>query len=59
MTTCNTRESLVVEAWQQQSREYICLWLLHSIGYSGRYLSAIPPQVWLGSPAPVPWAAAP
>jgi len=53
-----TRESLVVEAWQQ-SREYICLSLLHAIGYTGGYLSALPSQGWLGSPAPVPWAAAP
>jgi hypothetical protein len=36
-----TRESLVVEAWQE-SREYVCL-LLHAIGYTGGYLSAIPP----------------
>jgi hypothetical protein len=34
-----TRESLVVEAWQQ-SREYICLLLLHAIGYTCGYLSA-------------------
>ena len=40
MTAC-TRESLVVEAWQQ-SREYICLSLLHAIGYTGGYLGAIP-----------------
>jgi hypothetical protein len=51
-----TRESLVVEAWQQ-SREYICLSLLHAIGYTGGYLGAIPSQGWLGSPEPVPWAA--
>jgi hypothetical protein len=50
------RESLVVEAWQM-SREYICLLLLHAIGYTGGYLSAIPPHGWLGGPAPVPWAA--
>ncbi len=51
-----TRESLVVEAWQQ-SREYICLLLLHAIGYTGGYLTAIPPHGWLAGPAPVPWAA--
>lgn len=51
-----TRESLVVDAWQQ-SREYIGLLLLHAIGYTGGYLTAIPPHGWLGSPAPVPWAA--
>jgi hypothetical protein len=51
------RESLVVEAWQQ-SREYICLLLLHAIGYTGGYLSAVPPHGWLGSPSPVPWAEA-
>jgi len=44
-----TRESLVVEAWQP-SREYICLSLLHAIGYTGGYLGAIPSQGWLGSP---------
>ncbi|MBM0201952.1 hypothetical protein JNW90_01625 [Micromonospora sp. STR1s_5] len=49
-----TRETLVVEAWQQ-SREYLCLLLLHSIGYAGGYLSAVPPYGWVGSPAPVPW----
>ena len=53
-----TRESLVVEAWQQ-SREYICLSLLHAIGYTGGYLGATPSQGWLGCPAPVPWAATP
>ncbi|MFB6396504.1 hypothetical protein AAFH96_25880 [Polymorphospora sp. 2-325] len=50
------RESLVVEAWQQ-SREYICLLLLHAIGYTGGYLSAIPPYGWLGNPTLVPWTA--
>ncbi|MGI5180577.1 hypothetical protein ACQEVZ_30115 [Dactylosporangium sp. CA-152071] len=50
-----TRESLVVEAWQL-SREYICLLVLHAIGYRGGYLSPIPPHGWLGDPAPVPWA---
>jgi hypothetical protein len=50
------RQSLVEEAWQQ-SREYICLLLLHAIGYTGGYLGAIPPHGWLGSPTPVPWAA--
>lgn len=51
-----TRETLMVEAWQQ-SREYICLLLLHAMGYDGGYLGAIPPHGWLGGPAPVPWAA--
>ncbi len=51
-----TRESLVVETWQL-SREYICLLLLHAIGYTRGYLSAIPPYGWLGGSAPVPWAA--
>lgn len=48
------RESLVVEAWQQ-SREYICLLLLHTIGYTGGYLSTLPPYGSLGGPARVPW----
>ncbi|PUB20179.1 hypothetical protein C8K30_1174 [Promicromonospora sp. AC04] len=51
-----TRESLVVEAWQQ-SREYVCMLLLHALGYTGGYLSTIPPHGWLGDSAPVPWAA--
>ncbi|MBL0888561.1 hypothetical protein [Myceligenerans indicum] len=51
-----TRERLVAEAWQQ-SREYVCLLLLHAIGYTGGYLGAIPPHGWLSDPAPVPWAA--
>jgi hypothetical protein len=50
-----TRESLVVDAWQQ-TREYVCLLLLHAIGYTGGYLGAIRPYGWLGDPAPVPWA---
>lgn len=51
-----TRESLLVEAWQQ-SREYVCVLLLHALGYTGGYLSTIPPHGWLGDSAPVPWAA--
>jgi len=51
-----TRETLMVEVWQQ-SREYICLLLLHAIGYTSSYLSPIPPHGYLGDVAPVPWAA--
>lgn len=50
------RESLVVQAWQQ-SREYVCMLLLHALGYTGGYLSSVPPHGWLAAPAPVPWAA--
>ncbi|MEU4216929.1 hypothetical protein [Actinoplanes sp. NPDC026623] len=44
----------VVETWYL-SRNYLALLVLHSIGYRGGYLPAVPPFGYLMGAVPVPW----
>jgi hypothetical protein len=49
-------DDLVTEVWKL-SREYLCLLILHSIGYTGGYQRSIPPYVdWGRSAEAPPWA---